>query len=300
MTDTACRFSTREVRARIWQTLKQHFLPMMLALALAGLPQITAAVLDGIQAEYLLQARSVRTEALAFYESGSELTAAQQDLFFRQFAEHAVLQRAASRFDLAASLLNLLGLLLSPALLFGVNLVLISILRGGEFSWRDAWLSFAEFKRGFKLQCYILVLLLILEIPAALLKGFSSMLGAEGSTPGLILQLLALLLTFTFTFIARLRFQLAPRLLADGAEDTAGELIDKSLEILDWRALRPMLSLLFPGLLMLLAGWLLHTFCLQLIMPRAIAGLLRELLFLPAWGYLITGSAAIYATFRCP
>lgn len=297
MTDTARRHSTREVRKRIWQALRRHALPILLALLILSLPLIAAGVLDGIADIYRLQ---VQTEKAQLWEQaqtpGWSDDPANQDLIWNAWMRESELESRADLFGVIAALLALIGRFFAPPLLFGINLVLITILRGGEFRWRDATLTFAEFRRGFKLQCYILVLMIILEVPGFLIRIVSGILG--GGEVALFLDIAASLVTFALTAIAALRFQLAPRLLADGDEGTSSELVDRSCEILDNRTLLPQLSILFPGLLMVLGAGLLHVFVLAELLPLAVAGALRALLLLPGFAYLITASAAIYATFR--
>ena len=298
MTDTTRRYSTREVRQRIWQTLRKHFLPLMLILLLLSLPALIGGYLDGKGDEYLIQARIEEEqlwEQLAQTPGWSD-DPANEALIWDALERESRLESDSSLLGLIAAVLHLVSRFPAAPLLLGVNLVLITILRGGEFSWRDATITFSEFRKGFKLQCYILVLMLILEVPGVVIRGFGNMLG--GGAVAQVLDIIALVVTFALTAIACLRFQLAPRLLADGAEGTSAELVARSCEILDTRTLLPQLSILFPGLVMLAAVWALHTFGLQLLLPRAIAGALRELLYLPGYAYLLTGSAAIYVTFR--
>lgn len=297
MTEPTRRHSTREVRQRIWHTLRRHALSILLALLLLSLPMIAAHVLDGLADTYRLQ---VQTEKAQLWEQaqtpGWSDDPANQDLIWDAWMRESELESRANTFGIIAALLALIGRFFALPLLFGVNLVLITILRGGEFRWRDAGLTFAEFRRGFKLQCYILVLMLILEIPGVLIRFVSGILG--GGEVSRFLDIAATLVTFALTAIAALRFQLAPRLLADGDEGTSSELVDRSCEILDNRTLLPQLSILFPGLLMVLCAGLLHVFVLEELLPLAVAGALRVLLTLPGYAYLLTGSAAIYTTFR--
>lgn len=297
MTDTPRRFSTREVRSHIWQVLRHHALPILLALLLLSLPVIAAGVLDGLADTYRLQ---LQTEKAQLWEQaqapGWSEDPANQDLIWDAWMRESKLDSRADLLGIIATLLILISRFFAMPLLFGVNLVLITILRGGAFRWRDAGFTFAEFRRGFKLQCYICVLMIILEVPGVVIRGFSNMLG--GGEVSRFLDIAAGLVTFALTAIAALRFQLAPRLLADGDEGTCSELVDRSCEILDTRTLLPQLSILFPGLLMVLGAGLLTVFVLEAFLPLAVAGALRALLSLPGYAYLLTGSAAIYTTFR--
>lgn len=297
MTNTTRRYSTRKVRKHIWQVLRRHALPILLALLILSLPVIAAGVLDGLADTYRLQ---VQTEKAQLWEQaqtpGWSDDPANQDLIWDAWMRESELESRANTFGIIAVLLAFTGHSFALPLLFGVNLVLITILRGGEFRWRDAGLTFAEFRRGFKLQCYILVLMLILEVPGELIRIVSGILGGGGVAR--FLDIAASLVTFALTAIAALRFQLAPRLLADGDEGTSSELVDRSCEILDTHTLLPQLSILFPGLLMVLGARLLHVFVLQEFLPLAIAGGMSVLLPLPGYAYLLTGSAAIYTTFR--
>lgn len=297
MTDTPRRHSTREVRRSIWQVLRRHALPILLALLILSLPVIAAGVLDGLADTYRLQLRAEKAQLWEQAQApGWSEDPANQDLVWNALMRESELESRADLFGIIAALLILVGRFFALPLLFGVNLVLITILRGGEFRWRDAGLTFAEFRRGFKLQCYILVLMLILEVPGVLIGIVSGILGGGGVAR--FLDIAATLVTFALTSIAALRFQLAPRLLADGDEGTSSELVDRSCEILDNRTLLPQLSILFPGLLMVLSARLLHVFVLQEFLPLAAAGALQALLSLPGYAYLLTGSAAIYTTFR--
>lgn len=297
MTDTPRRHSTRDVRRSIWQVLRRHALPILLALLILSLPLITAGVLDGLADTYRLQLQAEKAQLWEQAQApGWSDDPANQDLIWDAWMRESEMESRADLFSLIASLLTLTGRFLALPLLFGVNLVLITILRGGEFRWRDAGLTFAEFRRGFKLQCYILVLMLILELPGELIRIVSGILGGGGVAR--FLDIAASLVTFALTAIAALRFQLAPRLLADGDEGTSSELVDRSCEILDTHTLLPQLSILFPGLLMVLGARLLHVFVLQEFLPLAVAGGLGVLLPLPGYAYLLTGSAAIYTTFH--
>ena len=62
MTDTPRRFSTREVRSHIWQALRHHALPILLALLLLSLPVIAAGALDGLADTYRLQLQTEKAQ----------------------------------------------------------------------------------------------------------------------------------------------------------------------------------------------------------------------------------------------
>lgn len=297
MTDTPRRYSTREVRGRIWQVLRQHCLPILLALLILSLPMIAASVLDGLADTYLLQLQEEKARLWEQAQApGWSEDPANQDLIWDALMRESEMESRADLFSLIAGLLALASCFFTMPLLPGVNLALITSLRGGDVRWRDACPTGAAFRRGFRLQCYIFVLTLILEVPGMLIRFLSGVLG--GGEVSLALDIIAVLVTFVLTAIAALRFQLAPRLLADGDEGTSSELVDRSCEILDTHTLLPQLSILFPGLLMLLAAGVLHVFVLKELLPLAIAGALRVLLTLPGYAYLLTGSAAIFVTFR--
>lgn len=297
MTDTIRRHSTREVRKHIWQVLRRHALPILLALLILSSPMIAAGVLDGQADAYRLQLQAEKAQLWEQAQApGWSDDPANQDLIWDALMRESEVDSRADLLDIIAALLILIGRFFAMPLLFGVNLVLITILRGGEFRWRDAGFTFAEFRRGFKLQCYILVLMIILETPGMLIRIISGVLG--GGEVALVLDVIATVVTFALTAIAVLRYQLAPRLLADGDEGTASELVARSCEILDTRTLLPQLSILFPGLVMVLAAGVLRVFVLLELLPLAVAGGLGVLLTLPGYAYLITGSAAIYTTFR--
>lgn len=301
MTTAARRHSTREVRALIRQALRRHFLPLMLALLILSLPLIAAGALDGLADACLLELRAekewLREQSLI---PGWRDDPENKDAIMDAWLREGELESRAGSLDLAGDALSLIGNFLAMPLLFGVNLVLICSLRGGDYSWRDALISFGEFRRGVKMQCCILMLMLMLTVPGVLIRLLSSIICGGTGTVGLILEVAAALVTAVLFFIAQLRFHLAPRLLADGMEGTAGELIAKSTEILDNRSLLPQLSILFPGFLLVIAVWLLQAFALPLILPRYLVAPLGTLLSLPGYGYLITASAAIYVTFRTP
>ena len=301
MTDTPRHYSPREVRRRIWQTLRKHLLPLMLALLALSLPALIGGYLAGKGDAYLIQAREEKEHLWEMAQApGWSDNWENQELLFEAWERESRLKSDASLLALIAAALHLVGRFLAMPLLFGVNLVLINILRGHDFAWRDARITLAEFRRGFKLQCYILVLMIIMELPGFLVSRFGGVISSWGwnGIVCLAVTLLGELLQVALPFLAMLRYHMAPRLLANGAEGTSSELVDHSAEILDVRSLLPQFSILFPGFLMVAAVWVLHVFGLQLLLPRAVAGVLRELLYLPGYAYLLAGSAAIYVTFR--
>lgn len=298
MTDTPRRYSTWEVRACIWQTLRTHFLPLMLSLLILSAPMIIAGALEGMAQDHQAQADLVAAEALALYNAYPDgLPDGERSHYIGLFSQHADLEYRASTLDLVGSIFELSGHFLAMPLLLGVDLVLIRILRGNDYCWQDARITYAQFRRGFKLQCCLLVILLILQVPGMLIRFISNVICGGAGEIGLILEILALLVTLGLVFIAQLRFQMAPRLLADGAKGTSGELLAQSAEILDLRSLRPQLSILSPGFLLLFAaGSILYG--LQMLLPGAAAGVIGVLLYLPGYAYLLVGSAAVYTTFR--
>lgn len=302
MAETARRYSTREVRRRIWQTLFRHFLPLMGALLILSLPLLAAGVLDGMAESCEAQADALAQEHFARSETPYEdMTSEERVTLFSLFRDSSHLRSQAGNYELIASILSLAGFILGAPLLFGVNLVLINILRGGEFHWRDAHITAAEFRKAFKLQCYIAMLMLFMALPGYLLCSLFDWIGTwEGvnDTVILILQLIAIALMAILPFYASLKYQLAPRLLADGAEGVASELVSQSTDILDRHALLPILSILFPGLLALLGTWALHMFVLPGLLSPILTEVLYVLLQLPGYAWLLTGSAAIYVTFR--
>lgn len=301
MADTPRRYSTGEVRRRIWQVLGRHALPILLALLLVSLPMIAAGVLDGVAFDLHRQRNADRAALQAEIGDDSSLwTPEQKELFQVAWERDAQLNLTAGRCRIAAALLLLAGLIIARPLLYGVDLVLITILRGGEFRWRDALLTWSEFRQGFRLACYSYLCLLMTALPGYLVILLGGFMGdCFGLTAvDSVLDVIGLLIMAVMVFGQLLRFQLAPRLLADGAEGTSAELVGLSTEILDLRSLLPMLSILFPGLLMALSALLLQGFVLSALLPGWLSGLLMLLMHLPAWGYLLTAGAAIYTTFR--
>lgn len=301
MTSTLPRYSTREVRQRIWQALRTHCLPILLAMLIAGLPMLAAGVLDGIEAD-LKQQSAAEREAL-YAEIGEDTslwTLEQKHRFQATWEREGRLDSIAGRCSIAAALLMLISLISARPLLFGVDLVFITILRGGDFRWRDALPTGDEFRRGFKLACYCYLCLLMTAIPGYLVIQLGGFMGDCFGLTAIdrVLDVIGLLIMAVMVFGQRLRFQLAPRLLADGAKGTAAELVSQSTEILDLRSLLPMLSILFPGLLMAAAVLLLQAFVLVALLPGWLSGLITGLLLLPAGAYLLMGGAAIYVTFR--
>ena len=301
MTDIPRRHSTREVRRHIWQVLRSHALPILLMLLLLSLPLIAAGVLDGIYADHTTRAEAAASAALALQEGSPDgMSDAQRSDFIALCSDHARLKGVASACALAAFALLLLSLLLARPLLFGVDLVLITILRGGEFRWRDALPTFGEVRRGFRLHIYSDLCLLMTALPGFILRLLADFIHVSFGLTNLanLIATIGAIIMIVLVFVQLLRFILAPRLLADGAEGTAAELIGQSTEILDLRSLLPMLSILFPGLLMALATLLLQSFVLSPLLPGWLSGLMTTLLLLPAWAWLLTGGAAIYTTFR--
>ena len=295
------RFSTREARRCVWQTLRRHLLPLLLTLLLLSLPRLVGGWLEGQSNAGLLQARQEKAtlQEMAMTPGWSD-SQENQDLLFDAWMREAQLESDAELLDLIAHTLRLTGWFIALPLLPGVRRVLTRSLRGaaaGGHWWRKARISGSDFRRGLGLQCYILLCLALLELPGFLLDNFGEFV--QGTpVASLVIQVLASLLTFALVSHAMLRYQLAPWLLAENVPGTAGELVLQSTDILGKGTLLPMLSILFPGLLMLAATWALHTFALQQLMPLPVAGLVRELLYLPAWAYLLTGSTAICVVFR--
>ncbi len=302
MTFTTPRHATREVRARVWQALRQHLLPLLLAVALLCIPEIIAGTLDGAADAYLIRFRTSTEayfEAFAEYEASPETrTEEQQASLLDAYSETIALEHTASSRRLAATLVRLAALLLLPLLLPGLHRVLLAILRGNVACWSDVRIRFREFRRAMGLNLYTLTLLFLCAMPGFLLQKACESFSISNAWVLAALMILGSLLTLALCGIAALRFQMAPWLLADGAAGAATELVALSADILDSRSLLPVLSILFPGLLMLAGAGLLHVFALQLLLPRALAGFLGVLLTIPGWAYLLTGSAAIFVTFR--
>lgn len=299
MTDTMQRYSTRGVRRCIWQFLREHILPLMLTLLIISLPLIASAVLNGIAQESLLEVQEEKAHLRELVQiPGWKDVPENKDVIINAWVRESEVESKATTLSIIASCMRFATFFFAMPLLPGVNRTLISMLRGDNICWRDARFTFAEFCRGVKLQCCILVMMLYLSVPQVMLHFLANTIDGGSGEVGGFLNILGRLVTCVLTSLALLRYQLAPHLLAINTEGSSLELITRSAEILDNRSLLPQLSILFPGLLILLGVHVLSIAIPEELLPATVAGVLKILLFIPSYAYLLVGSAAIFVTFR--
>lgn len=292
--------SAKAVRRMIWRTFGRLFLPLMLVLLLAGIPTLLSGALEGVSESFEARAAAANAQCRTLLLSPPDDLSEEekQDRFFEAWLLESELSVEASRWELFSLLSSLIGLLVGPALLFGTNGLILAALRGHPVRWRDAAVTWREFRKALGLQAYMLLLVFLWSLPGLALQLLGRAVDESLPFIGLLLSLAGALLFFALGYCSQLRYILAPRLLADGAAVSAYDLVTISADIVTWWDIFSLLQVLFPGLLLNAAVHLLHASVLTVLLPAWAAGLVQELLLLIPHGWLLTGSAAVYLTFR--
>ncbi|MBQ7850475.1 MAG: hypothetical protein IJ343_12175 [Clostridia bacterium] len=291
--------SAKAVRRMIWRTFGRLFLPLMLVLLLVGAPGMLAKMAESVSESYGAQADAAYGECkeiLLAYPDGAPRE--EQERFYQAWLRETALAADSSQWELISLLISLAGLLISPALLVGTNGVILAAMRCQPVCWRDALVTWREFRTALGLEMYRFLLVLLWSLPGLALQLLGRALKENLPFIGLLLALAGALLFFALGCGSQLRYSLAPRLLADGASGSAFDLVAISTGIITWWDVFSLLQVLFPDLLLYAGAHLLHADLLTAVLPAWAAGLGLHLLCLIPLGWLLTGSAAVYLTFR--
>lgn len=286
MTDIADQASRPSAIRILWQTLCtlfRHLLPLMLVLTLFSIPELVSDALEGLSEDYSRQWLAAHQEA---YQNPASVNSDEYlDLLL---AESHLSNKVKGLAELANSV-SLLGGILTPALLIGMNAVLISSLRGEEFRWRSAFLPFRRLKKALLLELYTRLLMLLWGLPYLILSFFNLY----------ALYLLPLwLIALGLIFYGSLRYLCAPYMLADGKDWDYSTLAGESARLANRHNIGAILVVISPGLVLSIAVLFLQSYVLPLFLPGWAAGLAGALLMLVPTAYLHTAAAAIYVHLR--